>query len=101
MTSGSAHSSSRWLTTRESFHMLGVMILMLTVTATQTSASVILKLGDILVAEPTTSSISVVDPATGVKTVISQGGLLEPEARPSVLHSRWTVTLLSPIDERD
>jgi hypothetical protein len=38
-----------------------------------------LKLGDILVAEPGTSSISVIDATTGVKTLISQGGLLAPE----------------------
>ena len=33
-------------------------------------------MGDILVAEPGNAAISVVDPATGQRTVISQGGLL-------------------------
>ena len=37
-----------------------------------------LKLGDILVTEPGSAAISVIDSATGVKTVISQGGLLSP-----------------------
>ena len=38
-------------------------------------AGVVLKLGDILVAEPA-GIISVIDPSTGAKTVIAQGGLL-------------------------
>ncbi len=38
-------------------------------------AGVVLKLGDILVAEPA-GIISVIDPSTGAKTVITQGGLL-------------------------
>jgi hypothetical protein len=37
-----------------------------------------LKVGDVLVAEPATASIVVVDRTTGQKTVISQGGLLAP-----------------------
>ena len=63
----------RWLTSR-----LLIVVILLTVTSTQAAAEVVLKLGDILVAEPGTSSISVIDPVTGVKTVISQGGLLGP-----------------------
>ena len=38
-------------------------------------AGVVLKLGDILVVEPA-GIISVIDPSTGAKTVITQGGLL-------------------------
>ena len=56
--------------------LLITMIMMLTGVPTAAAANVVLKLGDILVAEPGTASISVIDPATGVKTVISQGGLL-------------------------
>jgi hypothetical protein len=47
-------------------------------TPTLAFAAPTLKLGDILVAEPATASISVVDPATGHKTLIAQGGLLAP-----------------------
>ena len=63
----------RWLS-----QLLSVVILVLTITSTQAAADVVLKLGDILVAEPGTSSISVIDPLTGVKTVISQDDLLGP-----------------------
>ena len=56
--------------------LLITMIVMLTGVPTGAAASAVLKLGDILVAEPDTASISVIDPATGVKTVIAQGGLL-------------------------
>ena len=56
--------------------LLITMIMMLTGVPTAAAASVVLKLGDILVAEPATASISVIDPATGVRTVIVQGGLL-------------------------
>jgi hypothetical protein len=48
---------------------------------TPAGAGVVLQLGDILVAEPGTSSVSVIDPATGAKTVISTGGLLFPDHR--------------------
>ena len=41
------------------------------------NAAVVLELGDILVAEPA-GVISVIDPSTGAKTVITQGGLLAP-----------------------
>ena len=44
----------------------------------QAAAAPALKLGDILVTEPGSAAISVIDSATGVKTVISQGGLLSP-----------------------
>ena len=55
-----------------------LMLPLLLLSATPGSAQVVLKFGDILVAEPGTSSIAVVEPATGAKTVISQGGLLDP-----------------------
>jgi len=57
------------------------MIVMVTGVPTGAAAGVVLKLGDILVAEPGTASISVVDPVTGTKTLISQGGLLSPAHR--------------------
>jgi hypothetical protein len=41
-------------------------------------AGAVLRLGDILLAEPSSSSISVYRPSTGTKTLISQGGLLAP-----------------------
>lgn len=47
-------------------------------TSTPAAAGVLLRLGDILVAEPGTARISVIDPTTGVRTVISEGGLLGP-----------------------
>ena len=64
------------MTTRRLSRLLITMIVILTGVPTGEAAGVVLKLGDILVAEPDTASISVIDPATGVKTVISQGGLL-------------------------
>ncbi len=60
------------------WRLLITMIMMLVGAPTGAAAGVVLKLGDILVAEPGTASISVIDPATGAKTVISQGGLLSP-----------------------
>jgi hypothetical protein len=48
------------------------------IASTSAFADVALKLGDILVAEPGNAAISVVDPSTGARTVISQGGLLSP-----------------------
>ena len=42
------------------------------------AGGVLLHLGDILVAEPGTASISVINPSTGARTVITQGGLLLP-----------------------
>jgi hypothetical protein len=68
---------SCWVATKAFSRPLIMMILVLT--ATSATASGAVKLGDILIAEPGTASISVLDPATGVKTVISQGGLLSPE----------------------
>ena len=44
----------------------------------ESAEGVVLKLGDILVAEPGTASVSVIDPSTGVRTVISEGELLSP-----------------------
>lgn len=68
-----------WFLARKSrLQSLIVTILMLTAVASQAWAGVNLKLGDILIAEPGTSTISVVDPATGVRTVISSEGLLSP-----------------------
>jgi len=64
------------MTTSRFSRLLITMIVILTGVPTGAAASVVLKLGDILVAEPATASISVIDPATGVKTVIAQGGLL-------------------------
>jgi hypothetical protein len=65
------------MTTRSLSRLLA-MIVMLTGVPTGAAAGVVLELGDILAAEPGTASISVIDPATGTKTVISQGGLLLP-----------------------
>ena len=67
------------MTTRSLARLLITMIVVLTGVPTGAAAGVVLKLGDILVAEPGTASISVIDPATGTKTVISEGGLLSPE----------------------
>jgi hypothetical protein len=65
--------------TRKSLsRLLITMIVMLMGVSTEAAAGVVLKLGDILVAEPGTASISVVDPVTGTKTLISQGGLRSP-----------------------
>jgi len=49
------------------------------------SAGANLKLGDILVAEPGNESVSVVDPVTGTRTMISSGGLLSPSHRSVVV----------------
>jgi hypothetical protein len=65
------------MTTRGIVRLL-ILAIVLTGVPAAAMAGVLLKLGDILVAEPGTDSISVVDPSTGEKTVISQGGLLSP-----------------------
>ncbi|HWM44269.1 MAG TPA: hypothetical protein VNP36_17665, partial [Burkholderiales bacterium] len=57
---------------------LFILAMVLTGVPAVATAGVLLKLGDILVAEPGTDSISVVDASTGEKTIISQGGLLSP-----------------------
>ena len=80
--------------------MLFMLVLMLTIPAREASAGAVLKLGDILVAEPATASISVVDPATGVKTITSRAVCCRRRTRPSVLRSRWTVTLSSLTENR-
>jgi hypothetical protein len=67
------------MTTRGFSRLLITVIAALICVPAGAAAGVVLKLGDILVAEPGTASISVVDPATGGKTIISQGGLLSPE----------------------
>ena len=66
------------MTTRRLSRLLITMIVMLAGVPTGAAASVVLKLGDILVTEPGTASISVIDATTGMKTVIVQGGLLSP-----------------------
>jgi hypothetical protein len=68
------------MTTRGIVRLL-ILAIVLTGVPAAAMAGVLLKLGDILVAEPGTDSISVVDPSTGEKTVISQGGLLSPAAQ--------------------
>src|SRR5918994_3961675 len=73
------HFARKRMTTRRLSHLLITMIVMLTGVPTGAAAGVVLELGDILAAEPATASISVIDPATGMRTVISQGGLLSPE----------------------
>lgn len=73
----SSAGPGRWLPRRVAGRLLMTTALVMVV-ATQAWAGVNLKLGDILIAEPGTSTISVVDPVTGAKTVISQGGLLSP-----------------------
>jgi hypothetical protein len=47
--------------------------------AASASAGVVLKLGDILFVEPGGAMVAVLDPVTGDKTVISDGGFLGPE----------------------
>ncbi len=67
------------MTTRDvARRLLITIIMMLMGLPTAAAAGVVLKLGDILVAEPGAESISVIDPSTGIRTVISQGGLLSP-----------------------
>jgi hypothetical protein len=66
------------MTTRDIALPLITMMILLVGVPTTAAASVVLKLGDILVAEPGTASISVIDASTGTKAVISQGGLLSP-----------------------
>src|ERR1700741_3532203 len=46
--------------------------------ARNVSAGVVLKLGDILVIEPGSAVVAVIDPATGVRTEITSGGFLLP-----------------------
>ncbi len=66
---------------RKGLGSLVMAMALLTLTSSLAAAGVTLKLGDILVAEPGTSTISVIDPVTGTKTVVSQGGLLDPAHR--------------------
>ena len=56
------------------------LVIMILFGAPQAAAAVVLKLGDILVVEPT-GIVSVIDPSTGAKTVITQGGLLQSAFR--------------------
>ncbi len=77
MKNRSSKSLHEWLRPTDFLRFL-IMSLMLTVPSTRASAQVVLQQGDILVAEPGTASISVIDPATGTKTIIAQGGLLSP-----------------------
>jgi hypothetical protein len=71
MMSGSKRILGRRLPTRSLLASL-VAALAVTASAPDTAwAQVTLKLGDILVAEPGTASISVVDATTGQKTLIS------------------------------
>jgi subtilase family serine protease len=67
------------MTTRSSWRLLITTIVMLMCLPTGATAGVVLKLGDILAAEPATSSISVIDAVTGAKTVIAAGALLTPD----------------------
>lgn len=76
MISAATESSNRRLNGKGVARLL-IATALLTV-ASRASAGVNLKLGDILIAEPGTSSISVVDATTGARTVISVGGLLAP-----------------------
>ena len=64
--------------TTKSIVRLLILAIALTGVPAVATAGVLLKLGDILVAEPGADSISVVDASTGAKTIISQGGLLSP-----------------------
>jgi hypothetical protein len=70
-------STSPGLAARNPLRIL-IIVLSTLAAASPNAAGAVLKLGDILVAEPGTSSVSVIDPATGARTVISQGGLLSP-----------------------
>ena len=78
MNNRSTKDLKRQPTTSGVLYMLFMLVLMLTIPAREASAGAVLKLGDILVAEPATASISVVDPTTGAKTITYQGGLLSP-----------------------
>ncbi len=66
------------MTTRGLWRLLITMLVMLAGAPTGSADAAVLKLGDILAVEPGVSSISVIDPVTGAKTTISQGGLLLP-----------------------
>jgi hypothetical protein len=57
------------------------LAVLLTGVPTTAVAEVLLKQGDILVAEPGVPAVSVIDAATGTKTTISEGGLLWPPHR--------------------
>ena len=67
------------MATRSSWRLLITTIVTLMCLPAGADAGVVLKLGDILAAEPAISSISVIDPVTGAKTVIAAGALLTPD----------------------
>jgi hypothetical protein len=62
---------------RGRLHIWITAILMLAAAPMNASGQV-LKLGDILVAEPGAAAVSMIDPASGTRTILSQGGLLLP-----------------------
>ena len=66
------------MTTRGLWRLLITMVVMLAGAATGSADAAVLKLGDILAVEPGAASISVIDPVTGTKATLSQGGLLLP-----------------------
>ena len=66
------------MTTRGLWRLLITMLVMLAGASTGSADAATLKLGDILAVEPGVPSISVIDPVTGAKTTVSQGGLLLP-----------------------
>jgi hypothetical protein len=66
------------MTTRGLWRLLITMVVMLAGAPTGSAAAAVLKLGDILAVEPGAASISVIDPVTGTKATLSQGGLLLP-----------------------
>src|SRR5690348_12827688 len=74
--SGLDRGGNLWRFT-EPLRFLLLLVVMLSVTSSE-AAGVVLKLGDILAIEPGNTRVVVIDPATGAKTTISQGGLLSP-----------------------
>jgi len=66
------------MTTSRFARFIITMIVMLMAVPTGATAGVVLKLGDILVPEPGTASLIVVDATTGAKTVVATEGLLSP-----------------------
>ena len=78
MRNGSQTNPWYRLSTRGCRGVLFPLILAFALSPSRALGAPTLKLGDILVAEPATASIAVVDRTTGQKTVIAQGGLLAP-----------------------
>ena len=74
--SGTHSTDSRRQFTHGLRHVFFLILILLV--ASSEAAGVVLKLGDILAIEPGNASVVVLDPATGAKTTISQGGLLFP-----------------------